>query len=70
MPYYYANINADEKGLNEVHTSTCAWLPSESNRATIGQYDNCRLAIAAMKQANPSHKFDGCKHCSPSCHTG
>lgn len=37
--FYYVNAQAQSNGDHEVHTSTCAFLPSEHNRSYLGCFD-------------------------------
>lgn len=67
METYYVNKQAQANGDHEVHTSTCAWLPSEANRLYLGQFSSCHGAVTEAKKHYP--KADGCRYCSSSCHT-
>lgn len=70
MAYYYLNRNQQPNDDYEVHTSTCAWLPSEGNREYLGDFVYCSSAIAEAKRRHPLwHRINGCKHCSSACHT-
>ena len=70
MTFYYFNSNTDDKGNHEVHTDTCAFLPSVSNRVLIGYYGSCEEAIKQAQSLYPSYTFDGCYFCCHSCHKG
>ena len=67
MTLYYVNKNTQVNGDNEVHTSTCAWLPNIENRTYLGNFTNCSQAVIEAKKyylyAN------GCYYCSNPCHT-
>lgn len=67
---YYINKNADSKGNNEVHTSSCSWLRLVNDRGYVGAFSNCRDAIAAAKKAYPYLTPDGCYYCCTECHNG
>jgi hypothetical protein len=64
---YYANKNAQSNGDHEVHDENCNKLPFESNRKYIGNFSNCKDAVNEAKKSDSS--ADGCRICSPSCHT-
>lgn len=67
MQYYYLNKIAQPTGEHEIHTSTCAFLPSAENRIYLGLFDNCATAI---REASKYYsKVDGCYFCCRSCHT-
>lgn len=67
MASYYVNKNAQNNGDHEVHKSTCSVLPDEQNRMYLGNFDNCADAVKKAKETYK--KSDGCKICSPECHT-
>ncbi|WP_414024129.1 hypothetical protein [Carnobacterium maltaromaticum] len=70
MPNYICNKNTDKNGLHEVHTTICSRLPLPQNQLDIGYFYDCHAAIKQLKVWNPGKtNFDGCKYCSPSCHT-
>lgn len=70
MAYYYLNKNQQANGDYEVHTGTCAWLPSEANREYLGEFAYCSGAVGEAKRRHPSwYRINGCKHCSFACHT-
>jgi len=64
---YYTNKNAQSNGDHEVHKADCNYLPMESNRKPLGDFSNCQDAVKEAKKTDSS--ADGCKHCSPACHT-
>lgn len=66
MAKYYVNKNAQSNGDHEVHKDGCDWMPNETNRKYLGNFDNCEDAVKAAKKDDP--KADGCKYCSPACH--
>lgn len=63
---YYVNKNAQANGDHEVHKSDCSFLPDKDNRIYLGDFTNCRDAVAAAKKHY--HQSDGCYYCSPECH--
>jgi hypothetical protein len=65
MPDYYVNNNAQSNGDHEVHISTCVYVPS--NRRYLGNFSNCAEAVRHAKRIYS--KSNGCKYCSPECHT-
>ena len=64
---YYANKNAQSNGDHEVHNAECSKLPYESNRKFLGEFYTCKDAVNKAKETDSS--ADGCKICSPACHT-
>jgi hypothetical protein len=67
MPQYYVNDNAQENGDHEVHEEGCSWLDMVVSKTDLGSFTNCSGAVAKAKRIYPT--ADGCKHCSPECHT-
>jgi len=67
MAAYYVNTHAQINGDHEVHKSGCTFMPKEENRVYLGDYLSCRLAVAEAKKYYI--KSNGCKYCSPECHT-
>lgn len=67
MTKYYVNKNAQANGDHEVHTESCSYLPSVSNRIYLGNFSNCRDAVKEARK----HYFqvNGCYYCSYPCHT-
>ncbi|MFZ5497267.1 MAG: hypothetical protein ACOZE5_18245 [Verrucomicrobiota bacterium] len=61
------NKNAQTSGDHEVHDKTCPWVPKPENQFDLGYHPTCHPAVALAKRYNPL--ADGCKHCSPDCHT-
>lgn len=66
MARYYVVKRAQANGDHEVHHEYCAWLPSESNRLPLGQFDDCRDAIAEAKKHY--EQTNGCARCCLECH--
>ena len=66
MATYYVNKDAQKNGDHEVHTSTCSFVPSVSNRLYLGTFDNCRDAVKEAKKTYSN--VDGCYYCSKDCH--
>ena len=67
MTRYYVNMNAQDNGDHEVHTSDCSYLPDPSNRQDLGLFSNCRDAVQQAKKYYP--QSNGCFYCSLPCHT-
>jgi hypothetical protein len=67
MANYYVNQNAQSNGDHEVHRDPCSWMPDVANRTYLGSFDNCQDAVRAAKAHYT--QVNGCKHCSPACHT-
>ncbi len=67
MTHYYVNKNAQSNGDHEVHTLSCSYLPSETNRLYLGTYSTCQEAVKKAKQTYP--QSNGCYYCSRICHT-
>ncbi|MFB9843998.1 hypothetical protein [Mucilaginibacter ginsenosidivorans] len=64
---YYVNKHAQSNGDHEVHEQSCVYLPAEQNRLYLGEFYGCRDAVDEAKKTYKS--ADGCKTCSPGCHT-
>lgn len=64
---YYVNKNEQANGDHEVHTSTCMYLPSVSNRLYLGNFTNCSDAVREAKKTY--RQSNGCYTCSRACHT-
>jgi hypothetical protein len=62
---YYVNNNAQSNGDHEVHEEGCRYMPE--NKKYLGEFSNCQDAVKEAKLTYP--KSDGCKTCSPACHT-
>lgn len=68
MASYYVNKNAQEgSGDHEVHREDCAWLPQTGNRIYLGEFTDCKPAVA--KATEYFVDSNGCVHCCPACHT-
>jgi len=67
MKKYYVNDNAQSNGDHEVHHEDCIYLPNSQNRKFLGEFSNCKPAVIAAK--NHYDLVNGCKTCSPECHT-
>ncbi len=70
MKFYYFNDTTDKNGRHEIHTESCSFFPSESNRTYIGYFSNCHEAISKAQSQYPLKSFDGCYWCCKSCHKG
>ncbi|WP_338769869.1 hypothetical protein WAF17_10735 [Bernardetia sp. ABR2-2B] len=67
MANYYVNDNAQSNGDHEVHKEGCSWMPSVSNRTYLGDFSTCKDAVTEAKKKY--RQSNGCKYCSPLCHT-
>jgi hypothetical protein len=67
MPRYYVNDNAQANGDHEVHEDGCSWLALTKSTTYLGVHDNCRSAVREAKKHYT--QTNGCKFCSPACHT-
>ena len=57
-------------GEHEVHCLTeCDELPELENQISLGAFYNCKEALEHAKNKWPGHIIDGCKFCSPDCHS-
>jgi hypothetical protein len=65
---YYVNTRAQSNGDNEVHTSSCGYLPGESNREYLGDFASCSPAVSEAKRRG-YRRANGCYWCSRACHT-
>jgi hypothetical protein len=65
--YYYMNKNSQSNGDYEVHTAECAHLPKPENQLYLGNFDNCRDALAKARKYE--WEADGCAYCCKPCHT-
>lgn len=68
MPRYYVNTNAQANGDHEVHKDGCPTPPEPENRQHLGEFSSCYEAVLAAKKYYA--QCNGCKNCSPECHTG
>ena len=67
MKHYYVNTQEQSTSEHEVHTEDCFYLPKADKRKYLGYFDNCKEAIKKAKEFYDN--VDGCKFCSPECHT-
>ena len=68
MPTYYVNDTPQlYTGDHEVHESDCYWLSLARSKTGLGYFPSCFGAVAKAKTIYPT--ADGCKHCSPACHS-
>jgi len=67
MKKYYVNKHQQSNGDHEVHTESCVYLPAVGNRDYLGEFSTCKPAVDKAK--NIYSAADGCKTCSPDCHT-
>lgn len=67
MKKYYVNRNKQSNGDHEVHHSDCPYLPTAENRKYLGEFYTCDAAVREAKKTY--EKSNGCKTCSPACHT-
>lgn len=67
MKNYYVNKNAQPNGDHEVHNEYCRYLPVIQNRVHLGEFPDCREAVKEAKRQYT--QVNGCKTCSPDCHT-
>lgn len=66
MAAYFVNRNAQPNGDHEVHVSGCPHMPEPENCLPLGDFDDCRPAVAKAKRIYPS--ADGCYNCCNPCH--
>ena len=68
MNKYIINRNKDNKGYNEVHTTSCPFKPESYNQVELGYFSN---AIEAVKHAKLlGYNADGCFYCCKEAHRG
>lgn len=67
MDRYYVNNNAQSNGDHEVHKDGCSWLALATNTSYLGYHSECKTAVTEAKKIY--RQSDGCKYCSPICHT-
>lgn len=68
MPRYYVNDNAQPlSGDHEVHVEGCSWLGLVVSKTDLGIFNSCAEAVTAAKKKYSD--CNGCKTCSPACHT-
>lgn len=66
---YIINKNKDDKGYNEVHTTTCEHLPESWNKVKLGWFENGIEAVNYAKN-NGYSNADGCYYCCNEAHHG
>ena len=64
---YYVNDTAQSTGEHEVHREDCFLIPFIISKTLLGEYYYCKAAVA--KASGIYSNVDGCKHCSPDCHS-
>ncbi len=62
---YYVNTRAQANGDHEVHEEGCRHFPGSSKY--LGEFYSCKGAVTEAKKTYAT--ADGCKTCSPDCHT-
>lgn len=67
MAKYYVNNRAQDNGDHEVHRDGCGWLILATNTTYLGEYSTCDAAVARARLFY--RQSNGCKYCTPSCHT-
>jgi hypothetical protein len=68
MPRYYVNKNAQSNGDHEVHKDVVCPTPADPvHRLYLGEFSVCHAAVKEAKKYFP--QSNGCKNCSPECHT-
>lgn len=65
MPNFVVNHRAQSNGDHEVHKEGCPYFPSLYK--TLGWHASCNTAVAEAKRTYK--QSNGCKYCSPACHT-
>jgi len=53
----------------EVHEDNCTWLSGVKDREKLGNFRDCHGAIKEAQRRYSDWRIDGCKHCSPECHS-
>lgn len=64
---YYVSKVAQPNGDHEVHDETCTWLPQPEHRTYLGYHESCYSAVIAARKEY--YQVNGCRYCSPACHT-
>jgi|GEM_PF-115495 len=68
MPQYCVNKTAQLNGDHEVHAQGCIFWPHPVNTLSLDWHEDCR---SAMQTARAFYRqVNGCRYCSPACHTG
>lgn len=68
MPYYIINKNQDANECNEVHTTTCDYLPLVQNQISLGWHSDEHDAVKYAKNCG-WYNADGCYYCCNKEHT-
>lgn len=58
---YYLNINKNEKGLHELHSENCFFVPIRQRRIDFGWFENSKEALAEARKYYPN--ISGCYWC-------
>lgn len=67
---YYVNGRQQPTGEHEVHKAVgCPTPAATENQIDLGDFTSCRPAVNEAKRKFPQWDIDGCKYCSPECHT-
>ena len=68
LPRYFANRVKHDGKYNEIHLSTCSYLPQPTNQVDLGYHSTYSDAKEKAKRLglNP----DGCAHCLNHVHHG
>jgi len=64
---YYVSLIQQANGDQEVHCETCRALPKPEHRVLLGEFYACQDAVRAARKIYLT--ADGCKICSPTCHS-
>ncbi len=67
MPNYIINKNKDSNGFNEVHTTSCKYLPDDHNQVQLGYHADEKNAVTYAKSYGWKNA-DGCYYCCPKAH--
>ena len=67
MDKYYVNNTSQSNGDHEVHKTGCYWLGLIVSKTDLGYHSNCSSAVGKAKTYY--RQSNGCKTCSPFCHT-
>lgn len=69
MGTYYLNKDTrhNPNGDNEVHLSTCKFMPSDENKLYLGVFSNGVQVVQHAKILGYD-KADGCIHCASEAH--
>ena len=66
---YLINKNSDDNGRNEVHKTSCSYLPEQKNQISLGSHASDENALAYAKLLGWK-TADGCYYCCPRIHKG